>query len=296
MSDTDYAKSKGGVCMKDFNSFENYLNELGKFQFLTAEEERELLIKAQSGNKKAMEKIVHANLRFVVDQAKKMLRTGCNVDIEDLIAAGNIGLVKAVSKFKMEKEVRFITCASYWILAEMREEIGKNHAIRLPHNCQVMLSKIRAAEEELPEGISREEGYEYIACKTGTTKKTVRAILESTGIMISLDSLVTADGDGSLYDFVEDPYTADPLDAVIANDLSENFRKVYKSLPADEQKVLECHFGLKTGEPMSLDEIARNWTSKITREGIRQKELKALRRFSKAENISYFEDYFGKAV
>ncbi|MCQ2241541.1 RNA polymerase sigma factor RpoD/SigA [Treponema sp.] len=296
MTDGRTLKITGEKNMKEFNSFDNYLKSLEKFEFLTAEEEKELIKKAQAGDRKASARIIQANLRFVVDQAKKMLRKGCKADIEDLISAGNMGLVKAVSKFKLEKNVRFITCAAFWIRAEMNAEAGMTHAIRLPHNCQVLLSKIRLVEANLPEGLGQSERYEYIAKKVGATKAGVKAILEATSSVSSLDALISDEDDSSFYDFCSDASAVDPLDEVVSADMNRNFKKVMNSLPEDERRVLESHYGLGTGKALSLDEIARNWGKEITREGIRQKEIKAMKRFRETENRCLFDGMFGEAV
>ncbi|WP_407400258.1 RNA polymerase sigma factor RpoD/SigA [Treponema sp.] len=282
--------------MKQFNSFDNYLKSLEKFKFLTAEEERDLIAKAQSGDRRAGDRIVQANLRFVVDQAKKMLRAGCSADIEDLISAGNIGLVKAVSKFKLEKKVRFITCAAFWIRAEMNAEAGMAHAIRLPHNCLTKLSRIRTAEAELPEGLDQASRYATIAQSVGATKTAIKAIMESSRSVASLDAMTNEDEDQNLYGCVDDRSVRDPLDEVIAKDMYSNLDKVMNSLPNDERRILEKHYGLKGSKPMSLDEIAKSWDTEITREGIRQKELKAMKRFREEANMDLFEGYFDKAV
>lgn len=282
--------------MKEFNAFGNYLKSLEKFKFLTAEQEKELIKKAQNGNKKARDVLVQSNLRFVVDQAKKMIKAGCSANIEDLISAGNIGLIKAVSKFKLEKDVRFITCASFWIRAEMNIEIGLEHAIRLPHNCRIQLNKIYFLLENVPKGLNQLERYEYIAKEICSTKKTVQAIVESSKNIASLDSIEAEDDKINFYTFVGDSSNVDPIDEVIKKEFHFNFRKTMKNLSKDEREVIEKHYGLNGCSAMSLEEIANSWKKKITREAIRQKEHKAIKRFHEAENARFFEGFFNKAV
>ena len=281
---------------RDYNPFDNYLMSLRGCEFLTAEEEKELVKKAQAGDKRATNKVVRANLRFVVDQAKRMRLAGCKADIEDLIGAGNIGLTKAVAKYDAERGARFITCAALWIRAEMNEEAGKVHAIHLPHNCQIKLPKILAAESNLPKNMEQSEKCEIIAKQVGATKNTVKAILDAAASIYSLDSVESDDEDASLYTFISDQTTRDPLDEIIEKEMKENFNKVLNRLPKDESMVLERHHGLDGQKDMSLDEIAGAWGKNITREGIRQKELRAINRFRESDNRNLFEGVFDMAV
>ncbi len=281
---------------REYNPFDNYLKSLRNCEFRTAAEEKEVIKKAQSGDKKATDRIICANLRFVVDQAKKMKAAGCKADIEDLVSAGNIGLAKAVSKFKAEKGVRFITCAAFWIRAEMNEEAGKVHSIHIPHNCQIQLPKILAAAEKLPKGMKQSEKYEIIAQQLNVTKNGVKAILEATSSVSSLDAVVDADDDANLYSFITDNTACDPLDEIINKEMHENLSVVLDRLPEDERMVIENHYGLNGHKKMSFEEIAGKWGKNITREGIRQKELRAISKFREADNRKLFEGMFNLAV
>lgn len=282
--------------MKEFNSFENYLKSLNKFQFLTAEEERELLKDAQNGNQKAADKLVSSNLRFVVNQAKIMHRkTGA--DIEDLISAGNMGLVKAVSRFDLSKKVRFITFAYHWIFSEMMAETSALRQIRLPHNCETALNKIRAIEEKLPASMSRKEKVNYIASQLGMKPSSVSAIINSSMPSLSLDfSEDQNEDDFTLYSRLSDDSVVNPEEEIERMEVLDNFNRMMDKLPEEERDVIAKHYGLYGFKPMSLDEIARSWDKEITREGIRQKEVKAMKRFREAENRRYFEEYIRQAV
>lgn len=282
--------------MNEYNPFDNYLKSLKNCKFLSAEEERDLIKKAQAGDKKARDKVVEANLRFVVNRAKKMKEKGCRADIEELVAAGNVGLTIAVSKFDLKKGTRFITCAAFWIMAEMNAEAGKVNSIHLPHNCQVKLPKVLAAEESLPKDMNYSEKCKVIADRVGATKKTVEAILEATASISSLDSVVADDEDTNLYSFIGDNTARDPLDEIIEKEMGENLNKVLRKLPVDERMVLENHYGLNGHRKMSFEEIARMWGKNITREGIRQKELKAIKRFCESDNSMLFDGIFDIAV
>lgn len=296
VASVDEKSKSGGEGMKEFNSFGNYLKSLEKYEFLTAEEERKLIKKAQAGNSVARDKVICANLRFVVDQAKKMARKCGNADIEDLINAGNLGLVKAISKFDLSRNVRFITCAIFWIRAEMSDEIGASNPIRLPHNCMVKLPGIKALEKELPSGISENEKYDILAQRLGMTKKGVMAILASSRGISSLDAIESEEDDFNLYSSVSDNRYQDPADSLVKADAVDRLNEMVRTLPEDERKVIESHYGLRTGKGMSLEEIARTWDRDITREGIRQKELRAMRRFREEENMRYFDGMLDIAV
>ena len=282
--------------MNEYNPFDNYLKSLKNCKFLTAEEERNLIKKAQAGDKKASDRVVEANLRFVVNRAKKMKEKGCRADIEELVAAGNIGLTIAVSKFDLKKGTRFITFAAFWIKAEMNAEAGKVNSIHLPHNCQVKLPKVLAAEESLPKNMDYSAKCQAIARRVGATKKTIEAILEATASISSLDSVVADDEDANLYSFIGDNSACDPLDEIIENEMNEKLNKVLRKLPDDERMVIENHYGLNGHRKMSFEEIAGKWGKNITREGIRQKELKAIKKFRESENSMLFDGMLDIAV
>lgn len=279
--------------MKEFNSFENYLKSLGKCEFLTAEEELSCLKKAKNGDRLAFDRITKANLRFVVTQAKKY--AGYGVDIEDLVSAGNLGLVKAVEKFDSSRKVRFITCAIYWIRAEMIEELERSRAISIPHNYETLEREIRKMELELPAKMSTAERTAVIASHFGVKKSTVQSLMNARS-PYSLDECMSDDDEGwNLYSQVESS-CRDPYEEFVVRDAKEKIRKIIFDMPPEERRVFVKHYGLFGAEKESLQTIADNWGSKITREGIRQKELKARKFLVEAGKSMDLEEYAGVAV
>ena len=280
--------------MKEYNPFANYLKSLEKFEFLDASTERQLIEKAQGGNMKARGRLVSANLRFVVNQAKKM--AGKGADIEDLVCAGNMGLVKAVDRFDLSKDVRFITFAAYWIHAEMKAELSSSRMIHIPHNSELLFSKVVRMEKELDSSMGTDEKCRIIAGRLGTNENLVKSLFESSRAFLSLDARIDGTEEFCLYECIEDDRTRNPSDVVIENDVMEKFSSVIESLPPDEREVLVKHYGLFGNEKKSLDEISSEWKCRISREGIRIKEKKAFRKFTDGANLKYFEGLYGEAV
>ena len=280
--------------MKEYNPFANYLKSLEKFEFLDASTERQLIMKAQGGNLKARDRLVSSNLRFVVNQAKKL--AGKGADIEDLVCAGNMGLVKAVDRFDLSKDVRFITFAAYWIYAEMKAELSSSRMIHIPHNSELLFSKVVRMEKELDSSMGTDEKCGIIARTLGTNEALVKSLLASSRSFLSLDAQIDGTEEFSLYECIEDDRTKNPSDEAIENDVMEKFSRIVDSLPPDEREVLVKHYGLFGNEKKSLDEISSGWKCRITREGIRNKEKKAFRRFRDGGSLKYFEGLYEEAV
>lgn len=280
--------------MKEFNSFENYLKSLAGCEFLTAEEESSCLEKAKKGDRRALDRIVKANLRFVVKFAKKY--AGYGVDLEDLVGAGNMGLVKAVEKYNCAKKVRFITYAMFWIRAEIMYELNMARAIRIPYNHESLVREIRRIQSELPAKMTTEEATAEIASRLGVKKSTVNDIMNALA-PCSLDQCRSYDDEGwNLYSQLENSSSPDPYDEFVVADVKEKIRKIIFDMPRDERNVLIRRFGLYGEEKESLQDIASSWDSPITREGIRQKEMKARRFLMEAGRLMDLEAYAGIAV
>ncbi|MBQ0040158.1 MAG: sigma-70 family RNA polymerase sigma factor [Treponema sp.] len=279
--------------MNEFNPFENYLRSLDRYAFIAADEEREMIIRAQSGSKKDSDRLVQSNLRFVIDQAKKMKRY--NVDFEDLVSAGNLGLVKAVQRFDLSRKVRFITYAAFWVYAEMMEEIYGSSMIRLPHNCNVAMAKIKSIDSKLPKGMGDEERCAYIAQRLKMKESSIKALLYCARDVASLDAQIAEDDECNLYGVIGDS-VYDPVEEMERKDVIDHVSRFMGCLSDEERKVIEKHYGFNGVIPMTYSEIARSWKGGISREGIRQKELKAMKRMQEKMHAECFETYLDVAV
>lgn len=269
-----------------------YMNEVNKIPLLTAEEETELAVKAKSGDKKASEKIVKANLRFVVKIANEYLSVKNNTfEITDLINEGNIGLLSAVDHFDPSKGIKFISYAVWWIRQSILKAIGEHgRAIRLPQNKAYELSKIEKARKLVDSSLSEVERVSEIAKITGLKEKTVQELLFLSQGMVSLENPLDrkeTDGD-TLGDLLEST-DASPEAEMLDQNMKAEVQKVIKSLKPREELVLRLRYGFDGEEPKSLKEIGTSYG--LTKERIRQIEKTAIHTLQMPSKRKMLEDF-----
>ena len=271
-----------------------YLKEINRIPLLTHEEEYELALKAKAGDKRARERILNANLRFVVITAKKF--RGHGLPLADLINEGNIGLIVALDKFEPEKGYHFISYAVWWIRQSIMKAISdKGRAVRLPLNRAGDLMKIQKAEKNLMnENGTSDPTIEDIAKEAGLDKDIVRDLKAITGDMVSFDSPVKKgdDTDSTFGDFLEDT-SSDPDAEVINAEMKKDIYTLLDILNDKERNIIELRYGLTGKKPMSLKEIGDSYS--LTKERIRQIEKRALQKLQK-EGIEREMDYYSRAV
>jgi len=260
------------------NSLAIFLNEINKIPLLNREEEEIAAIQAAAGNKAAREKLINANLRFVVNFAKKY--QGLGLSLEDLIAEGNLGLLKAVDRFEVEKNCRFISYAVWWIRQSILSALcEKTRMIRLPINRAVELQKIIKARKHILKQNSDDKEINEIAAFLNIEKEHIEGLLNVSRDMISLDSPVFGYNEMSLKDIIEDNRYETPEEAAEQRLLEEDLKNVLKTLDKNEADIIRCHYGLGMRRPMSLKEIGKKYN--LSKERIRQIEEKA---FSRLKN------------
>ncbi|MCR4940570.1 MAG: RNA polymerase sigma factor RpoD/SigA [Treponemataceae bacterium] len=267
-----------------------YLKEINRIPLLTREEEKELSVRAKAGDKAAKDKIVRANLRFVVNVAKKYQNRG--LDLTDLISEGNIGLLTAIDRFDVTKGYHFISYAVWWIRQAILKAIyEKSKMIRLPLNRANELVQIEKARKAVGGNKTEEQEIRDIAEMLNMDKAHVRDLLNIARDMISLDSAVNpSDADSSsLSEFVSDSLYEDPEEHVMQASMKEDIDAVLDSLTDKEAEVLRCRFGLNGKESMSLKEVGDVFH--LTKERIRQIEKKAIRRLQHPTRMSRLEAY-----
>ncbi len=267
-----------------------YLNEINKIPMLSYEEEYQLALKAKEGDKKAFDRIINANLRFVVSVAKKY--RGQGLALSDLINEGNIGLITALEKFEPEKGYHFISYAVWWIRQSIMKAISeKARAVRLPLNRANELVQIQKAQSEIMHEMESDTtDVEEISHRTGLDKDLVKDLLNITQDMINLDSNIRSkdDSDSTLTEFLVDP-SRTPEEEVVDESLKNDVRSLLMTLPEKERKIVELRFGIGGGKPMSLKEIGENYG--LTKERIRQIEKRALERLRENSKGLDLEDY-----
>ena len=253
-----------------------YLKEINKIPLLTHEEETALAIEAKNGSKAAKDKIVNANLRFVVTVAKKYRNHG--LDITDLISEGNIGLITAIEKFDPSKGYHFISYAVWWIRQSILKALSeKASAIRLPLNRVNELNQIVKAKKSVASNNSEEEQIREIAGILNMDESHIREMLLFTQEMVSLDAPVRNDADSnSVGDFIEEDRYQTPDEVVIDGAMKDDIDDALKTLRPNEEKVLRLRYGIGGTKPMSLKEVGDECN--LTKERIRQIEKNALTR------------------
>ena len=267
-----------------------YLKDINKIPLLTREEENDLAVKAARGDEKAKHKIVNANLRFVVNVAKKYQNRG--LDLTDLISEGNIGLLTAIERFDVTKGYHFISYAVWWIRQAILKAIcEKSRPIRLPLNRANELVQIEKARKTLTGNKSEEEEIAEVAGMLNMDSAHVRDIIRISRDIVSLDSaLRPADADSAtIGEFLEDDQYENPEQSAINMTMREDIDSVLDSLSEKEAEVLRYRYGLNGSSSMSLKEVGDVFN--LTKERIRQIEKKALRRLQHPQRMSRLEAY-----
>lgn len=281
----------GGLPMtNDENILSMYLKDINKVSLLSRDEETDLALKAKAGDKVAKDKIVNANLRFVVNVAKKYQNHG--LDLPDLISEGNIGLLTAVDRFDVSKGYHFISYAVWWIRQAILKAIcEKSRAIRLPLNRANELVQIEHARKLMTGDKTEEQEFAEVARMLKMDKQHVREMVNISRDMISLDAQVaSSDNDRtSVSDFIEDERYDNPDEEAISNAMKRDIGKVLNTLKPNEAKVLSLRYGLNGTRPMSLKEVGD--TCNLTKERIRQIEKHAIVRMRHPRRMQRLEAY-----
>ena len=276
--------------VNESNVLELYLKDINKVPLLTREEETSLAIEAAKGNKAAKNKIVNANLRFVVNIAKKYQNHG--LDLTDLISEGNIGLLVAIDKFDVTKGYHFISYAVWWIRQSILKAIcEKSRSIRLPLNRANELVRIEHARKSIVGNKTIEQELTEVAEMLNMDKDHVREMINISREMVSLDAeLNTPENDKtSVGDFIEDTQSEKPEDKVVNDSLKEEINNVLHTLKPNEENVLRLRFGLNGEKPMSLKEVGD--VCNLTKERIRQIEKHAILRMQHVTRARRLESY-----
>jgi RNA polymerase primary sigma factor len=250
-----------------------YFNQIKKANLLTFEEELSLSRRIQAGDESAKTKLIESNLRLVVRIAKNYITP--EVAILDLIQEGNLGLIRAVSKYDFKKGVRFSTYASWWIKQSIvRSLSNKKRVIRLPHRQEEKLRKINKVYNNLSQVLMREPTLMEIAEEIGLEEEEVASILSSSSSVVSLDSKISEDS-GSLHEVVEDS-SYEPDAELMKKNLREDTLKFLQGLHEKERRILMYRFSFIGGKRYTLKKIGDELG--ISPETVRQIEIRALKK------------------
>ncbi len=265
-----------------------YMKELNKLPLISHEEEVELFKKIKKGDKRARNKMIESNLRFVVKIAKKYQNQG--LPLADLINEGNIGLMTALDKFDVEKGYHFISYAVWWIRQSIMKAINeKSRAVRLPLNRSNELLQIQKAQKTLVHLNGEEPSVEMLAKETNLDAEIVKTLVSVSKDMVSLDAPVFRDNEtSSIGDYIESDF-ASPDQQVMSGLLKEDINEALNQLSEKEKDIIEHRFGLNNKYQMSLKEIGEVYN--LTKERIRQIEKRALQKLQNTEVHRSLESY-----
>ncbi len=273
----------------DENVLSLYLKEINRIPLLTRKEEDYHARRAAKGNQESKDVLINANLRFVVNVAKKYQNQG--LPLSDLVSEGNIGLMNAIERFDADKGYHFISYAVWWIRQAILKAIcEKSRMIRLPLNRANELVQIEKARKALQSEKNEEPEVKDIAVAVNMNEDHVANLLNISRDLVSLETPVYAEKDSSiLSDFIEDSGYTHPEEEFIEKSLKEDINDVLESLSEKEREIIQFRFGLNGRTPLSLKEIGDQYN--LTKERIRQIEKKAIKRLQHPKRSQYLESY-----
>ena len=265
-----------------------YLREIGKVRLLTAAEEVSLAKRIERRDMSAKAALIEANLRLVVSVAKRYVGRG--LQLLDLIQEGNMGLIRAVEKFDYRKGYKFSTYATWWIRQAITRAIADQaRTIRVPVHMVETINRLARIQRQLLQDLGRDPTLEEIAAELGVTPDRVREIRKIAQEPVSLETPVGEEEDSPLGEFIEDRDAVNPSDAVTELLQREQLDCLLNTLTHRERTVLELRFGLRGDEPRTLEEVGQ--TFGVTRERIRQIEVKTLNKLKSYREAERLRDY-----
>jgi RNA polymerase primary sigma factor len=284
------AKKQKKVDNRPKQSIEKYLEEIGGFTPLPPAEEIELTRRIRKGESKALDKLVKANLRFVISVAKEY--QGQGLPLQDLISEGNLGLIKAAQRFDETRGFKFISYAVWWIRQSILQALAEqSRVVRLPLNRVGAINKVGRVLERLEKEYGREPSMSEVADTMEMTDYEVADVLKTSARHLSLDEPFKEDEGNNLLDVLESDKYAPPDDSLMQESLKEEIDKVLVTLKPREAEIIRLYFGLEGDRPLTLEEIGEHF--QLTRERVRQIKEKALRRMRHRSRLEPLRKYLG---
>jgi len=278
------------VTNRETASLDKYLQEIGKVDLITAEEEVELAQKIKAGDQIALEKLTKANLRFVVSVAKQYQNQG--LTLPDLINEGNLGLIKAAQRFDETRGFKFISYAVWWIRQSILQALAEqSRIVRLPLNKIGSINKINKTFAHLEQAHERVPSAEEIAKELDMTVEDVKQSLKNSGRHVSMDAPLIDGEDSNLYDVLRSGESPNPDKELLHESLRTEIERALDTLTPREADVVRLYFGLAGQLSMTLEEIGE--TFDLTRERVRQIKEKAIRRLKHTSRSKILKTYLG---
>jgi RNA polymerase primary sigma factor len=278
------------ITNRDSASLDKYLQEIGREELITAEDEVELARKIKQGDQRALEKLVKANLRFVVSVSKQYQNQG--LTLPDLINEGNLGLIKAAQRFDETRGFKFISYAVWWIRQSILQAIAEQaRIVRLPLNQVGSLNRINKAFSKLEQQFEREPSIDELADLLEIGDDKVVDSMKISGRHVSVDAPFRDDEDGNLLDVLANNDTPNSDVTLMNESLQREISRSLATLTDKEQEVLKMFFGIGFVHPLSLEEIGEKFN--LTRERVRQIKEKAIRRLRHSSRSNLLKTYLG---
>lgn len=279
------------MIIPDENSLELYLKDISKNVALSAEEEARLAVRIREGDKKALEKLIKANLRFVVSVARNYQNQG--LPLGELISEGNLGLIQAAKRFDEKRNFKFISYAVWWIRqAILRALADRSRITRVPLNRIGIIHKVGRTQSKLEQKFRRVPTMEEIAQELGLQESEVLEIQKIGNRYLSLDTPVQTDDSSQLIDLLHDENQELPDTRLVEMSMQEGINKILDTLNEREKRVLKLYFGVGEDTPHTLDEIGKRLH--LTRERVRQIKEKAIHRLKnsyRSRCLKVFTDF-----
>jgi len=284
------AKKKKISESRSKQSIEKYLEEIGGYSPLPPEEEIRLARLIKKGDTAALDKLVKANLRFVISVAKEY--QGQGLPLQDLISEGNLCLIIAAQRFDETRGFKFISYAVWWIRQSILQALAEqSRVVRLPLNRVGAINKIGRALEQLEKAFGREPSINEVAMKMEMTAFEVADVLKTSARHLSLDEPFKDEDGNNLLDVIESDRYAPPDNTLMKESLQIEIDKVLETLKVREAEIIKLYFGLDGDRPLTLEEIGEHF--KLTRERVRQIKEKALRRLRHRSRLDPLRKYLG---
>lgn len=278
------------ITNRESQSLDKYLQEIGKVDLITSEEEVDLAQRIRENDQLALEKLTKANLRFVVSVAKQYQNQG--LTLGDLINEGNLGLIKAAKRFDETRGFKFISYAVWWIRQSILQALAEqSRIVRLPLNRVGSLNKISKTFSELEQKFEREPSPEELAEVLEVTTKEVVDTLKISGRHVSMDAPFVKGEDNTLLDVLENDLDVTPDNELMNDSLRTEVQRALSTLTQREADVIALYFGLNGEHPMTLEEIGERFD--LTRERVRQIKEKAIRRLRHTSRSKALKPYLG---
>jgi RNA polymerase primary sigma factor len=275
---------------RESQSLDKYLQEIGKVDLLTPDEEVELAIRIKKNDQTALEKLVKANLRFVVSVAKQYQNQG--LSLGDLINEGNLGLIKAARRFDETRGFKFISYAVWWIRQSILQALAEqSRIVRLPLNRVGALNKIGKAYSNLEQEYEREPSAHELAQELEMDISEVSDTLKIAGRAVSMDAPFQQGEENRLLDILSNDDQPSPDQNLMSDSLKSEIRRALSTLTEREAEVIILYFGLNKEHSLTLEEIGEKFN--LTRERVRQIKEKAIRRLRHASRSKNLRTYLG---